>query len=96
VASNSSRNQSADGLRVACPHCGIRVMVRTLVDLSRSEFKAILKERRINELESEQQIWGKVTDDRKILKNCMKGGWVHLRVNGQHRLAYFRGKGQNA
>lgn len=66
-------------------------MVRTLVNLSWNEFQAILRERRLDDLD-EARLWGRPTDDRTLLKKCMKGRWVHLRVNGQHRLAYLRGK----
>jgi hypothetical protein len=82
---------SAGKPRVECPHCGTPVRVRTLVDLSQREFKSILKEKRMDELEPEW-LWGKPTDNRSLLSSCMKGGWVHLKVNGQHRLAYLRGK----
>jgi hypothetical protein len=65
--------------------------VRTLVDLTLVEFENILAEKRMDELEP-TWLWGKPTDQRALLGKCMKGGWVHLRVNGQHRLAYLRGR----
>lgn len=74
-----------------CPHCGKVVKVRTLVDMTQAEFMAILAEKRMDDLEPEW-LWGKSTDKRALLSKCLKGGYVHLTVNGQHRLAYLRGK----
>jgi len=78
----------ADKIVPSCPHCDSPVKVKTMLDMSRAEFRKVLESK---ELEP-PEFWGSPTDDRAIVRACMKDGWIHIKVNGQHRLAYLRGK----
>lgn len=71
-----------------CPHCGKRAKVRTLLDIDRNEIMKMIQSG------DPQPDWffGKPTDKRVFYKECLRGGWIHIKVNNYHRVGYMRGK----
>ena len=68
-------------VHVRCPTCNKRVYMRTMLDVNKIDLAGNLDE----------TVWGKPTDNRVILKRCLRGKWMHIKVNNQHRLLYLRG-----
>lgn len=87
--SDSTSSSGDNKPHVVCPHCGVRVQMRTLLDMN---IRDVLSALRTDPASLEPEwAWGKPGSDRVIFKQCMKGKWVHLRVGKEHRLLYMRG-----
>jgi hypothetical protein len=69
----------------ACPHCGKRVKVRTMLDIAPSQLKQAMKDG------DPEWFFGSAGMDRALMKECTKGKWVHVRIGKSHRIAYLRG-----
>jgi hypothetical protein len=73
---------------VECPYCNTVVKWRTMLDVTKLEFEQSLKQHKLEP----EKVWGSPSDDRAIFRDCIQGGWVHFRIERQHRLVYLRGK----
>ena len=73
---------------MTCPNCGQVISLKALIDLDQGDFMQVAKDGLLDM----PKFWGKPGDNRVIIKECFRDGWVHFKVNGKHRLAYLRGK----
>ena len=75
-----------------CPSCNTRVYKRAIFWLAEPAGPLASLASLALLAASEASFWGGDGDKRVLVKGCYteKGPWVHIRVNGQDRIAYLK------